>query len=99
MRASKFDRFGVGIVIAILGLVLSFFAFGLFWSDANNTTLQYYIDEVFLGMHVFQDRILTLSVLFDVVLFAIFYQFKHYRLCKGILLVVLLAVPVILYLY
>jgi hypothetical protein len=99
LRASKIDRFGIGIVIALLGLVISFFGFGLYWSKVNNTSLDYYINEVFLGMNFFQDSILTLSVLFDIVLFALFYQLKHYKLCKGILLVVLISVPVILYFY
>lgn len=80
-------------------MIMSFFGFAMYWANANNSTVQYYINELFFGMHLFQDQILTLSVLFDVILFAIFYQLKHYRLCRGILLVVIVSVPVIIYLY
>lgn len=90
---------GIGIGLGLLGLVLSFFGFAWFWSIQNNTDINYYIEEVFLGISIFQDKILTLSVLFDVLLFALFFQLKHYKTCKGILAVVLLAVAVILYLY
>jgi len=89
----------MGIAIALLGMVISFIGFAMYWANINNSTVEYYINEIFFGMHLFQDQILTLSVLFDVILFAIFYQLKLYRLCRGMLLVVIISVPVILYLY
>ena len=88
-----------GVLLALSGLIISFFGFAWYWSIKNNTTISYYIEEIFFGTTIFQDSILTISVLFDVVLFAILYQLQLYKACKGILAIVLIAVGVILYLY
>jgi hypothetical protein len=92
---SKLDKIWVGIVIGLLGVVVGFFVFGFYWITANSSTMGYFIDTVFLGTGFFQDKIVTVSVLFDVILFFVFMQMKYYNLCKGLLGVVIVAVPVV----
>jgi len=95
----KFDRFGVGILIGVLGAVAGFYLFGLIWSYQNNTSVAYFVNEIFLGTSFFQDKIVTMSMLFDAILFALFLKWRLYNICKGIIAVLLLSVPVVIYLY
>jgi len=95
----RFDRFGIGFLIGVLGAFAGFYLFGLIWSLQNNTTVSYFVSEIFLGTNFFQDKIVTVSMLFDVILFALFLKLRMYNICKGLVAVLLLSVPIVIYLY
>jgi hypothetical protein len=99
MVNSKFDRVWVGMLVGILGALLGFGIFGLIWAQVNNTDFTFFVEEIFLGMSFYQDKIVTISMLVDVILFAIFLKYHYYRLCKGLVAVMLISVPFIIYLY
>jgi hypothetical protein len=75
--------------------MIGFLLFGIYWSFSNNTDLAYFTKTVFLDTAFYQDKIITVSVLFDVLLFFVFMQMHYYNLCKGILGVVIVTVPVV----
>lgn len=91
----KLDKIWVGIVFGLLGVVVGFFVFGLYWVTANDSTMGYFVETVFLSTDFFQHKIVTVSVLFDVLLFFIFMQMKYYNFCKGLLGVVIVSVPIV----
>ena len=93
------DKFWVGAVVGVLGAIIGFLIFGFFWAIANDVTFQYFYKDVFLGTRFFTDKIVTVSILLDVLLFFIFMKFNWLNMCKGILAVVILAVPIAIYFY
>lgn len=99
MGSFRFDRFGIGVLLGIAGALAGFYIFALVWSFQNNTTVSYFISEIFLGTNFFQDKIVTISMLFDVILFALFLKLRMYNICKGLIAVLLLSVPIVIYLY
>jgi hypothetical protein len=96
----RFDKVWVGVVLGILGALTGFVLFGFVWSVGTEHSFTFYIKDVFTGItSMFQDKIVTISILIDVVLFYFFLRKNWYNLCKGLLAVVILSVPVALYLY
>lgn len=99
MMQEKFDKFWIGLIVGVVGALVGFAAFGFFWSIANDTTFKYFYKDVFIGTTFFTDKIVTISVLMDVLLFFLFMRYNWYNMCKGILAIVILAVPVAVYYY
>jgi hypothetical protein len=99
MMKDKLDKFWVGAILGVVGAILGFMIYGFIWAQANDVTFMYFYKDVFIGTSFFTDKIVTISVLLDVVLFFVFMRFNWYNLCKGILAVVILAVPVAIYYY
>ncbi|MFN6380644.1 MAG: hypothetical protein ACK4WD_15300 [Flavobacteriales bacterium] len=95
----KLDKFWIGIIVGIVGAIVGFLIFGFFWAMANEVTFSYFFNDVFLGTRFFTDKIVTVSILLDVLLFFIFMRLNWLNMCKGILGVVILAVPVAIYFY
>lgn len=96
---AKLDNIWIGILIGLLGALIGFLLFTFGWTLIYDSDFKYFIEEVFLGSGIFRDKIITVSVLFDVLLFAIFMRMNWYEMCKGILAVVIVSVPVIIYFY
>ncbi|MCC6600656.1 MAG: hypothetical protein IT223_08260 [Crocinitomicaceae bacterium] len=99
MTKDRLDKFWIGLIVGVLGALLGYFAFAAFWALYNDTSIVFFTREIFLGSGIFQDKIVTISILLDVVLFYFFLRANWYNLCKGILAVVICSVPVAVYLY
>ncbi|MFN8777075.1 MAG: hypothetical protein ACK5XV_09930 [Flavobacteriales bacterium] len=96
----RLDKIWIGVVIGLAGALLGFMLFGIIWSIGTDHPFTYYLHDTFYGItSMFQDKIVTISILVDVVLFYIFLRLQWYNLCKGLLAVVILSVPVALCLY
>ncbi len=95
----KLDKFWIGAVLGILGALIGFLVFGAIWSISNDVTFNYFYKDVFLGTRYYTDKIITISILLDVVLFFLFMQLHWYNLCKGLLAVVISTVPLVIYFY
>jgi hypothetical protein len=97
----KLDKVWVGLVTGVLGAIGGFFLFGFFFALGSDTSLHYFIYNIFLGGGPisYQDKIVSVSMVMDIVLFFIFMKLGWDRMCKGILAVVVCAVPVVVYLY
>ncbi len=93
----RFDKVYIGLIVGIMGIFAGFFLLAIVWSIANKMSVGYFIDEIFIASPLFKDKIITVSVLFNVLLFFISNRLKYDRLSKGILASVLLAVPFIIY--
>jgi hypothetical protein len=96
----KLDRVEIGLLTGILGAALGFIAFWLVFTLGTQTSLFTFIDDLLHGItRYYQDKIVTISILADVVLFFYFIKKEWYNLSRGILMVVILSVPVALYFY
>jgi hypothetical protein len=99
MMKDKFDKFWIGLIVGVLGTLIGFGLFGFFWAMVNDVSFGYFYKDVFLGTSYYTDRIVTISFLFDVLLFFLFMKYNWLNLSKGILGIVILAVPIVIYLY
>lgn len=99
MNKAKLDRFVLGLISGILGAIVGFFIFGTGWIIANERSMEYFIQEVFIQSELFKSRIISVSILFDVLLFFVAIRKEWYNFAKGVLAVVILAVPLALYFY
>jgi hypothetical protein len=97
----RFDKVWVGTIVGILGALLGFVLFGYFGAEWNNVSFYKFIHDVFLDTTFlqFQDKVVTISILLDVVIFFLFMRAEWYNLSRGILAIVILAVPIALYFY
>jgi hypothetical protein len=101
MRKGKIDHVGYGILGGILGAIIGFFLFGLGFSWLNEIYMSEFINDVFLGsaLQDFQSRILSFSMLLDIVLFFLLIRRGYEEFCKGLIVVLVISVAVIAWLY
>lgn len=93
----RLDNFPLGILFGLIGMIVGFFVLAIVWSISNKMSVQYFVDEIFIKSDLFKDKIITVSVLFNVLPFYIFNRLGMYNLGKGVILTMLLAVPVVIY--
>lgn len=99
LNKSRFDTFTYGLIAGILVALIGFLLFGLVWSLSTGSSLKYFITDIFLSTGMFQDKVVTMSLLLDVLLFFVFMRKDWLNFCKGILAVVIIGVPITIYLY
>ena len=97
MKRKQFDHAGWGIGVGISGTVAGFLILAAWWCFTNKTSFQYFYETVFLESQLYKDSILTVSVLFNVGLFWLALRRGLEQLAKGIMLVILLSVPTIIW--
>jgi|LauGreDrversion4_2_1035121.scaffolds.fasta_scaffold202448_3 hypothetical protein len=96
----KFDTVPYGIAVGILGAALGFILFGLVFTFGTSTNLATFFHDLLYGITaMYQDKVVTISILGDVALFYWFIKKEWYQMSRGILYVVICSVPVALYFY
>jgi hypothetical protein len=99
LSKEKIDKIWVGAIAGVLGAVVGFALFGLGFAWFNDITFNAFLDRAFFGVKDFQSRIVTFSMLIDVVLFFFFIRKNYMEFCKGLILVLVLSVVVVAWLY
>jgi hypothetical protein len=99
MTKERFNKVWVGVVLGLLGAILGFVIFGLIFALKEDMTFYEFYRDVFLGVDNFQSRIISFSVLLDIVMFYIFIRKDYQQMCKGIMAVLVLAVIAVAILY
>jgi hypothetical protein len=94
----RFDTVGAGLAAGLLTTLAGFLGFGLVWGLMNEQSLQYFVVEVFYRSPLYRDSIMTVSVLTNAVGFWWALRTDRERFARGVVAVVLLAVPVIVWL-
>ena len=94
----RFDTVGSGVAAALLSTLAGFLLLGTVWGLWNGFSLQYFVVEVFVRSPLYRDSILTVSVLTNAVGFWWALRTDRERFARGVVAVVLLAVPVIVWL-
>ena len=94
----RFDTVGAGLAAGLLTTLAGFLGFGLVWGLMNEQSLQYFVVEVFYLSPLYRDSILTVSILTNAVGFWWALRTDRERFARGVVAVVLLAVPVIVWL-
>jgi hypothetical protein len=91
------DRFGWGVLGGLVGTALGGVLLGFWWAWANGSSFDYFYRDVVLGSLLYRDSILTASTLFNVVLFWVANRLEWERFAQGLLAVILVTVPFIVY--
>jgi hypothetical protein len=78
--------------------LVGFLLLGVAWGLWNGYSLQYFVVEVFVRSPLYRDSILTVSVLTNAAGFWWALRTDRERFARGVVAVVLLAVPVIVWL-
>lgn len=94
----RFDTVGGGVAAALVSTLVGFLLLGTVWGLWNGFSLQYFVVEVFVRSPLYRDSILTVSVLTNAVGFWWALRTDRERFARGVVAVVLLAVPVIVWL-
>jgi hypothetical protein len=71
----------------------------MFIASVQDVTFGRFIETLVEGTDTFHDKLVTVSILIDVILFFIMIRKDYYEFCKGLLAVVIIAVPIAVYLY
>lgn len=95
----KIDKVWVGMVAGVLGSVLGFVLFGFGFAMLNHISFSTFITDIFMKVEDFQSRIVSFSMLIDVILFFVFIRKNYQQFCKGLMAVLVLSVAVVAYLY
>jgi hypothetical protein len=96
----KFDTVPAGIAVGVVGALLGFVLFGLVFTLGTSTNLATFFHDLLYGITaMYQDKVVTISILGDVALFYLFIRMEWYQMSRGILYVVICSVPVALYFY
>ena len=85
---------GLGLIGAVLGLGLT----AAWWAWNTGDTMAFFVREVFWNGGLYQDSIVTVSVLVDVGLFYGLLRWDREAVARGVMAVILAAVPVVVYL-
>jgi hypothetical protein len=97
---SKWDKVPYGIALGIIGAAVGFILFGLVFTLGTSTNLATFFNDLAYGVTaMYQDKVVTVSILVDVVLFYYFIRKEWFQISRGILYVVICSVPVALYFY
>lgn len=94
----KVDNVWVGLLAGGIGTLIGFLIMTIWWSWANGTSMNYFVQEVFIASSLYKDSILTVSVLFNVGLFWLSLRWELEQFAKGLLAVILVSVPLIIWL-
>lgn len=87
----------VGVLFGLIGTLIGFAVMTVWWSLANGTTFEYFINDVFIESALYKDSILTISVLFNVAVFWVALQKDWVSFAKGVLSVIFISVPFIIW--
>lgn len=93
----RLDTFLGGFITGMVGNVLGFFVIAVIWAIVNSMSVQFFIDEIFLGTDLFKDKILTVSALLNVVVFYFANRAEYFKMVRGLIAAVLIMVPFIIY--
>lgn len=92
---NKFNRIFLGVIFGIIGPLIGFWIYYLM-QFSHKAPMDYI--EMFLTTKEIQSKILSLSIIFNLVLFFIFLKFDFRSTALGILYATFAYIPVVLYL-
>ncbi len=94
---NKLNTSYLGFIAGLLGIVMGFFLLGFAWSVSNGDSISYFINNIAVKSLLYRDSILTACTLLNVGIFYLALRKEMWEFCRGIMLVILLSVPMIIW--
>ena len=94
---NRLDKNYFGFIAGLLGIILGFFLLGFAWSITNDDSMSYFINNIAIKSMLYRDSILTACTLLNVGIFYLALRKEMWEFCRGIMLVILLSVPMIIW--
>ena len=88
----------LGIGLGLVGAGIGLLGLAVWWRIQTGDSMGFFLKEVFWNGGLYQDSIVTVSVLVDVLLFFGLIRVKREAVARGVLAVVLASVPLVIYL-
>ena len=95
---NKLDTVFAGIATALLGLVVGYVILGGFWGIQNGLCLSDFTETFISNSKLYRDSILTVCILLNIGVFYFALRKEMWKFCRGMMLVIMLSVPVIVWL-
>lgn len=90
----KLDKLWVGLALGILGPFIGFYIYSLI--KFPQYSFSWYL-EFFMSVEVYQSSIMSLSLLFNLLLFFVFIYTNTNRAARGVLMATLIFAPFVVY--
>jgi len=92
----KLDTIVGGLISGIIGGFLGLLIFGVYWSLSSGHSL---LDFFNLSTYVMvTDNFITISTLANILIFFIGIKLNMMKFCKGIMMVIMVSVPLVIWL-
>lgn len=98
LRSPKLNNTFLGWAIGLVGPVFGFLIFALLWTTYYQKPMSYLWKDIVLQFQELHSPVLTLSLVFNLLIFMLFNKFDHIKTARGILGATFLYVPVVFYL-
>lgn len=99
IKKKYLDNVFTGLILGLAGPVFGFLIYGIsFISKYEYFTISFYINEIFLNTPEAQAPILTISLVFNALIFYLYLRFDFLMGAKGVVIGTMFYVPVVLYL-
>jgi hypothetical protein len=98
LKSKKLNNGYLGLGLGLIGPFFGLIIFGLLWSWYYGRTFQFFLSDIVLQFKAVQAPVLSLSLVFNLILFLIFIKFDHYKTARGILGATFIYVPIMFYL-
>lgn len=97
MKSKRYNSVKFGLLIGLIGPVLGFVIYGLYWSWSFHRTFSYFVNDLFIGTPDFRSSIISLSLLMNLLPFFLFLRSDRYKSARGVLLGVFIYVPFVVF--
>lgn len=85
-------------MIGLIGPAIGFLIVSLLWTTYYRKSFAYLFNDIVLQFSELHSPVLTLSLVFNLLVFLLFNRYNHLKTARGILGATFLYVPVVFYL-
>jgi hypothetical protein len=93
---TKLDNILVGMITGLMGAMVGFILLAVFWSITNGTSLSHFVNNIASKTLLYRDSILTVSTLFNVLIFYVGLKMEMWKFCRGMMMIIIASVPLII---
>lgn len=98
MNSPKLNNNLLGWILGLVGPAFGFIILAVMWSVYYQKSLEYLWRDIVLQFSELHSPVLTLSLVFNLLIFLLFNRYGHLKTARGILGATFIYVPIVFYL-